>query len=282
MADLCVGIAVVACTSAALFATGLACGTKLKPRTSGLLSLATCAFIVAFTFLLADHLLLAKVLPFSNLIVLGDWLPPAVALLAGLAWRRLPGRAWRKAVLVVPLVALCGLRSYGRVFGDVPALGPDRWKDGVCRQTSQASCSAAAAATLLRAHGIDATESEMARLCLTRPAGTTMHGLYRGLKLKTRGTAWAVEVFRGDVESLRREARPVVLSVRLDPGPGVDPRYERLWGWAPGVKHTVVFFGFRADGKTDVGDPAVGREHWRLEDLRVLWHGDGIRLVPRT
>ena len=121
----------------------------------------------------------------------------------------------------------------------------------------------------------------MATLCLTRAAGTSMHGLYRGLKLKTAGTGWDVAAFRGDVEPLRRESGPVILSVRLDPGPGVDARYERLWGWAPGVTHTVVLFGFRADGKTDVGDPAVGREHWREEDVRVLWHGDGLRLVRR-
>jgi hypothetical protein len=106
-------------------------------------------------------------------------------------------------------------------------------------------------------------------------------GLYRGLRLKTRGSSWAVEPFRGDINSLRREPRPVILSVRLDPGPGVDERYQRLWGWAPGVNHTVVLFGFRDDGKTDVGDPAVGREHWRVDDLRVLWHGDGFRLVPQ-
>jgi hypothetical protein len=108
-----------------------------------------------------------------------------------------------------------------------------------------------------------------------------MHGLYRGLKLKTRGTAWDVAVLSGDLETLRREPRPVILSVRLDPGPGVDARYERQWGWAAGVDHTVVFFGFREDDKTDVGDPAVGREHWREEDVRVLWHGKGLRLVPR-
>ena len=196
-------------------------------------------------------------LPFSSLVILADWLPPAVALLAGLAWRRMPGRTWRKTVLVLPLVGLCGYRSAARVVGEPPPLD-ERWKAGVCRQTSQASCSAAAAATLLRAHGIDATEAEMARLCLTRGAGTPMHGLYRGLLLKTRDTPWRVEVFHETIGTLRSEPGPVILSVRLNRGANVDPRYERLWGWAPGVKHTVCFFGFRDDGTTDVGDPAVG------------------------
>ena len=281
MADLYAAIALMVLLSAGLFCLGLALARRLPPAASGALALSVCAFIVAFVVVLSDHLLIARLLPFSNLIVLADWLPPAVALLAGLAWKRVPGGAWRKGLLVGPLVALCALRSGGRIFGRPPPLGEDRWKAGVCGQTSQATCSPAAAATVLKAHGIDATEAEMARLCLTRPAGTTTHGLYRGLKLKTAGTPWDVQVFRTDVEGLRRDGRPVVLSVRLDRGNGVDERYERLWGWTPGVNHTVVFFGFRDDGKTEVGDPAVGREHWRVKDVRVLWHGEGIRLVAR-
>jgi hypothetical protein len=264
-----------------LFCTGLALGRRLPPRVVAAAALAACAFIVAFVFLLSDSVVLARLLPFPSLIVLGDWLPPAVALLAGLAWRRVPGRALRKSALVLPLIGVCAFRSYRRVGGGPPPLGEDRWKQGVCLQTSQTSCSAAAAATLLRAHGIDATEAEMARLCLTREGGTTMHGVYRGLRLKTDGGPWKVEVFRGDVAALRARAGPAILSVRLDRGGGVDPRYERLWGWTPGLKHTVVFYGFRSEGKTEIGDPSVGREHWRTEDVRVLWHGDGMRLVRR-
>ena len=35
----------------------------------------------------------------------------------------------------------------------------------------------------------------------------------------------------------------------------------------------------RLDGKAEIGDPAVDREHWRMEDLEVLWHGDGMRVT---
>ena len=280
MTDLYLAVALMAAVSVALFLVGLALGRRLAPGVLAFAALLTCAFIVAFVRFASDRLLLTRLLPFSNVIVLADWLPPAVALLAGLAWRRIEGRAWRKGLLVVPLVLLCGFRSANSLFGSAPP-PDDRWKRGVCLQTSQASCSAAAAATLLKAHGIDATEAEMARLCLTREAGTPMHGLYRGLKLKTKDSPWEVQAFRGDLRSLRREGGPVMLSVRLDPGPGVDERYARLWGWTPGVNHTVVFFGFLDDGKTEVGDPAVGRANWRVEDLAVLWHGEGLRLVHR-
>lgn len=31
----------------------------------------------------------------------------------------------------------------------------------------------------------------------------------------------------------------------------------------------------------DVGDPSIGRETWAEEDIRVLWTGEAITLVPR-
>ena len=227
MTDLYLALALMAAVSVALFLLGLALGRRLARGALAVAALLTCAFIVGFVRFASDRLLLARLLPFSNVVVLADWLPAAVALLAGLAWRRIDGRAWRKGLLVVPLVLLCGFRSANTLFGTAPP-PDDRWKRGVCLQTSQASCSAAAAATLLKAHGIDTNEAEMARLCLTRPAGTPMHGLYRGLKLKTKDSPWDVGAFRGDLNSLRGEKGPVILSVRLDPGPGVDERYARL------------------------------------------------------
>ena len=101
-----------------------------------------------------------------------------------------------------------------------------------------------------------------------------------GPEIKTAGTGWRVEPFRADVESLRSETRLVILLVRLDRREGVDPRYEQAWGWTPGVPHTVVLFGFRQGQKVEIGDPSVGREHWRVQDVEVLWHGEAIRLAP--
>jgi predicted double-glycine peptidase len=278
MADLYRAMALVLAAAAGAFFVGRRVSRATSPRVAGALAFLTCAFIVCFALFVRDHLLLTRLVPSSAVIIYGNPLPPAVALLCGIGWHRMPGRAWRKGVLLLPLALLCLYQSYGLLLGRPPPLD-ERWKNGVCRQTSSASCSAAAAATLLRAYGIDATEAGMAQLCLTRQGGTPMLGLYRGLKLKTAGTGKHVQAFRGDLATLRAEAGPVILSVRLDRRPGVDPRYEQLWGWAPGVSHTVVFFGFRADGKAEIGDPAVGREHWRVQDLEELWHGEGLRLA---
>jgi hypothetical protein len=278
MADLYTAMALMLAAAAVAIFVGRRVSRATAPRVAGILALLTCAFIVCFALMFRDHLLLTRLVPSSAAIVYTNPLPPAVALLCGIGWHRMPGSAWRKGVLLLPLALLCLYQSYGVLPGNPPPLD-ERWTDGVCRQTSSASCSAAAAATLLRAYDIDTTEAEMAELCLTRQGGTPMLGLYRGLKLKTAGTGQRVQTFRGDLATLHAETRPVILSVRLDRRPGVDPRYEQQWGWAPGVAHSVVFFGFRADGKAEIGDPAVGREHWRVQDLEVLWHGEGLRLV---
>jgi predicted double-glycine peptidase len=153
----------------------------------------------------------------------------------------------------------------------------DRWDDNVCLQTSQASCSPAAAATLLRAYCIDTTEQEMALLCLTSREGTSMLGLYRGLKIKTRNTAWDVYMFDSATIDDLRGAGPVLLSVELRDGR--LEQHMQTWGWIPGVPHTVVLLGFVGDDKVLVADPAIGREVWFIDDLRLLWHGEGARLV---
>jgi hypothetical protein len=180
-----------------------------------------------------------------------------------------------------------------------PPVCADLWIDSVCIQTSRVTCSAAAAATLLRAHGIAATEHELARLCLTRRSGTSRLGLYRGLALKTRDSRWRVEVFGGNLELLRETfanrpgaaimpelslgspaSGPVILFVGLPAKSGLDPRYADQWGWLPGVQHAVVFDGFAGDRRVIVGDPSMGAEYWLEQGVRDLWwSGVGLRLV---
>ena len=74
----------------------------------------------------------------------------------------------------------------------------------------------------------------MMELCLTGAGGTPSLGLYRGLKLKTVGTPYDVEVFRTDVESLLdSDELPAILLVMLELGADVDPRYEAGVGLDP-------------------------------------------------
>lgn len=281
MADLWAAAGIVAAGSAALFLAGHAIGRRAAPGAAGAAAAAGLGFVIAYALLLQDDLLLARLLPFPTVVVFGNALPLGAGLLAGLAWGRIPGGPVRKCLTVVPL-SLVALRSLvAPILGSPPPCG-DAWQDSVCLQTSEASCSAASAATILRLHGIPATEAEMADLCLTRESGTTMLGLYRGLKRKTAGTAWDAEAFSGTAADLRAMApRPAILEVGLPAGAPADPRYARDWGWAPGVSHTVVFLGFLPGARIQMGDPSVGREAWHESSLPVLWRGRGIRLVRR-
>ena len=122
----------------------------------------------------------------------------------------------------------------------------------------------------------------MAALCLTRWKGTRPLGLYRGLKIKTRGTRWRVEAFETDLDGLRSmTGSPAILSLGLDIDADVDPRYEREWGWRRGRGHSVVLYGFTSRGGARVADPKSGYQIWRVESLEVLWNGTGVRLVKR-
>ena len=238
--------------------------------------------LCAYGFALRDHYALSRIFPFSSAIVLANIQVPAAALLAGLAWATVKGNVARRLVLLVPLVGIA-IYHASRPILQEPPITRVEWLGDVCLQTSQATCSPAAAATLLRSYGIQADESEMARLCLTSENGTSMLGLFRGLKLKTRDTQWDVQIADYNVDQARATGNAVIATVGLPRNTSdVDIRYEALWGWTPGVSHTVVVFPklFQTEG-VEVGDPAAGREYWSREDMDVLWTGPIVRLVPR-
>jgi hypothetical protein len=250
-------------------------------RAGALLGMVTIAALVYYVFALRDTLLLVRLMPTPAVVVTGNWLPPLCAVLIGLVLAHGRAPRWRRTfpALVLGLGAL--FLAYGPLVGRPP---PCRaaWVDGVCLQTSDASCSAACAATLLRLHGLPATEQELAGLCLTRHAGTSVLGLYRGLKLKTAGTAWDVAVLEGTPATLPATlASPSVLSVGLGRFARVDPRYERQWGWQRGASHAVVIVRAVDAQHVEMADPSVGKEVWPAEALQVLWHGEGLCLVPR-
>src|SRR5688500_12136372 len=96
--DLVVGIFVIGLLSALLFVTSLRLSRTLGDRTVHLLGILTVALIVCYVVHVQGHPELSRVLPFSNLIVVSNWQPLLVSVLAGLMWHRMPGRAWRRAL----------------------------------------------------------------------------------------------------------------------------------------------------------------------------------------
>jgi len=282
MWDIYLGIVIIIAVSAVLFLVGVKASRSLPAVASSLLAVASVVFILGFWQLLYGQLTLTKLLPFSNVIVTGNWIPPGAALLAGILWGKRKLKPLRRGITCV---LLCFVALYCLVESLVGQTPPVRYRwtrEGICIQTSQASCSACSAATLLRYHGIPASEAEMAALCLTRSRGTRPLGLYRGLKIKTRNTRWRVEAFKTDLEGLRSMlTTPVIVSVGPEPNADVEPRYERELGWRPGLAHSVVLYGFTSLGRIRVADPKAGYQIWRAEVLEVWWHGTGLRLVER-
>jgi hypothetical protein len=224
---------------------------------------------------------LARWLPFSSLIVLGNWLPILGAALAAVAWLHIPGSFGRRTAWASALMLAAGISLAHPFFGSAPLCG-NRWDpNGVCIQTTSYTCSPAAAATLLKMHGINANEQEMAELCLTRQ-GTSWPGLYRGLKLKTANTGWKVEVLEGTIDEIcrQKQAGPCILSVGLEANARVDASFSEEYGWQPGVNHSVVLLSSDHRG-VEIADPSqpYARERWDYSTLRLLWRGLAIRLV---
>ena len=210
-----------------------------------------------------------------------------VALLLGGLWRQAAtrGARWRAGVLAVP--ALCAaLWSYAWFFRPLPPGlhgGVDR--TGFCSQTTDDSCSAAAAVMLLHRHGIRSTEAEMARLCLTRAGhGTPPLGLYRGVATRARGAGLHPRLFiLPDWSRLGTLPTPSILSIGLKRGaPGEITQRMEGYGWQPGHHHAVVVLAADPAGKwLDVADPSYGRERWPTADIEYLWDGRALVLDRR-
>lgn len=245
------------------------------------LSLAVLAMIY-FLFYASGQLFWARYVSNSAAIVYTNFASIFAALAAGWALRLPKTPAWRRGILCV----LLAMGSAAAIFWPLLSIairpapaGGDEWSNGVAMQTSWATCSPAAAATLLRAEGINKSESEMIPLCLTDSSGTPTLGLYRGIKLVANEQKRSVNVLDETLDEMwNRDDWPVLMAVKLPYGVD-DRRYVNQWGWIPGMGHSVVALGLTSDGQRMlVGDPSVGLEQWSKDDLRVLWHGDGIRL----
>ena len=282
MGDLALAYGLLALLALGLFSASGLLMRRLSPRACDAAALAVVLLLLLYIRTLWQDLRLAGWLPLANLIVLGNWLPLFAAVLAGIVAAR-PAMAWRKRLLLVELTVAGSLAAIYPVLGVPPRCG-ERWdKLGTCLQTTPYTCSPAAAVTLLRKYGIDASEQELAELCLTRH-GTSWQGLYRGLKLKTAGTAWDVQVCQVSAEELlAARGGPMILSVGLDRGDRSNGSFTREFGWVPGVNHSVVLERISDAGCAVIADPAceMCREQWDRQTLATLWRGYGLRLVPR-
>lgn len=243
--------------------------------------------IVVYMYTVWGQLWIVKWIPLPSVIILANWFPPLLAAMAAVVWWRLyPSSLARRLPVMILLVVAAAFSLTYFIPSKPPECG-DKWEPPVphtvwpvCLQTTRHTCSAAAAATILNTLGVQTSEQEMARLCLTR-SGTTWLGLYHGLSTKLVGTNQRVEFFEGSLPDLEAisAVHPVLLCCQLEPEVAeIIPEYVRDGGWIPGMAHSVVYFGKLQDIHV-IGDPSRGYEGWTERDLNTLWTGTGLRIV---
>ena len=273
MTDLYAGIAILALVSQFVLMATVWSTRNITRREATAVGVVVALLMVCYLRFIWKSSVLAEYLPYSAIVVLSNWFPLAAAFLAGITWTHGYGSKLRRVLFGGILFATSCWSVVSPLIGE-PPICENIWDEhSVCRQTSRYTCTPAAAAMLLTWHGIQAEESEMAELCLTRK-GTTWQGLFRGLTIKTRGEPYRVRVVECSWDELENKLTgPAILSVGIDPSKPYPEIYTKHWGWMPGVWHSVMLRDIIPDGRLSIADPAVGAEYWSEFDLKTLFRG---------
>ena len=281
MADIWIAVAVMSFLSLGAAVLSACYLYSEKGQRVMLLLAVSIAATVFFVLYLAGQLFWARIVPSSAAIIYTNLAAVFAGLGAGWAWRLPNLPPWRRILMAMIL----GMAALTAILWPLlsmalrpPPEGQNQWKGAVSMQSSWATCSPAAAATLLQAEGISVSEREMIPLCLTDYEGTPTLGLYRGIKLISSRNNRRVEIIDRSLKTLLlADDWPVLLAVRLPLGVD-DQRFENEWGWIPGMGHSVVILGRSPGGEFLVADPAIGLEVWSESKLETLWQGNGMRV----
>lgn len=274
-------------TAAGLGWLGWAAGRQLGLRhaKSPLLFAMFITLTLVTAWSLSGRLHWASVLPFTDVIYWSNWMPAILGLTAGVATTAPGLNRWHRPATIGLLLAL----GIGFLAGPVarPLLAPTGvtriqsvgWRDGVCLQSHESSCGAAAAATLLAQFDIDVDETTMIRECWTSALGTEPLGLYRGLSRAGRiGDHRAVPTSRDPLRWKAGNQLPNVAIVKLKKLNPTD--YLTNWFGAQHERHAVVVLGRSESGNWRIADPAVGLTEWSHDRLRRRFTGEAITLTP--
>ncbi|TWT33352.1 Peptidase C39 family protein [Blastopirellula retiformator] len=284
MTDMYIAYAIVTWLSLTAFFAVRSLSRQWTPLVLDIAAAVVVLAIAGYAWFLWDNEVMAKWLPFSSLMVLGNWFPMGAAVMAAIVSNRLKEQGARRALPMGAMLCVGGFSSVYLVLGAAPQCG-DLWsRDGICFQTTQKTCSAACAATLLGQYGLPASEQEMAELCFTRK-GTSWKGVYRGLKLKTTGSGLDVSADKISFDQLAQLDRPVLIQVGIQQWEsfGNSHGIELEEGWTPGTMHSVICLGVINDDQVLIADPnpAIGIEVWPRESLERLWQGKALYLTEK-
>ncbi len=137
------------------------------------------------------------------------------------------------------------------------------FKNGICFQSTQYTCAPSSCATLLKHYGIESTEKEMARLCLTGNVRATSNiKTVRGLRLIVNEKGYDVKIKLTDMEGLKKIPKPCLISVKV----------------TFMVNHMVVLSSL-TDDKAIILDPEDGKFDLKKSEFEKEWVGNAIWLV---
>jgi hypothetical protein len=277
--DLTVAIIILGCAILACLLGGFWIGCCRSRHLRIAVQLAALMLMIGYTSCLWNRPVLTQFLPTSSLIILANWLPLWGSFFVGIYVASQVG-FFRRSVLSILTLLLCVYSGVAPTLGKAPRCAADIDRSELHSQTTPHTCSPACAVSILRLHGIQATENELAELCLTRE-GTHWLGLYRGLMLKTVNSAWTVAVEPFSESMLVYScSTPCVLCVNVDTkcfGARVDH------GFRNNVGHSVVCLGRSGRNRIAVFDPSpdFGVEDWDHDIFQAVTSGVVLRLVPR-
>ncbi len=278
--DLCLATALMLLLSGLALRTGMHLAGRASRQVQ--LTVQLLVLVVGTIFLLCfwNRPILTAVVPHTALIVLENWHGVFGCFLAGMYMSSMRVGRRRRLIVGSFTTVLAVYAIIAPITGRAPTCQPDDPRNILVSQTTPWTCSPAVAASLLRLHGIPATEAGMARLCLTR-RGTHWLGLFRGLKLMTAGTEWDVLVEAYSPSAIAAlNSTPAILSVNIDTD-GMGPTAEH--GFRPNAGHSVLHLGGTHGEHVIVFDPApeYGIEKWSDDILSHVTTGVILRLVSR-
>lgn len=204
-------------------------------------------------------------LPWPAYAYVQDFTLPALgAAFFGVAAATLPLR-WNRAVVLAVGLAVLGhglVRHRWLAWPEVHGDGRLPGEDHHLQQSSHYTCGPAACAAALSHCGIRRSERELAAACLTRPGGSRLFDLYRGLVLAIGGAPFDVSIENVDADTIVAQRLVVV-------------------GSNAGRGHALCIAA--DDGRVVVHDPLLPVAQRRsLVQLRAEFRAPAIVLRPRA
>lgn len=283
--DLATGILAITGLSVSASLAGRWVGLKCVRRRQ-LYFLVSLAVALLFAWSMAGKLFWATLVPTASVVYWANLMPIMLAFTAGISSTVMKLRHWCRPCTVAAMAAMTLAHIVTPVMRPLvaPAMIADQssWRDDVCLQSHPSTCAPAAAATLLRFSGIDATEQMLLKPCLTSEFGTEPLGLFRGLAVLSEKRSVKPRVVTTDPLVWQSgDQLPNVSLVRFEESEstmqaGLIPR--NLFAGPRGEGHAIVVLGRDPRGNWIILDPAFGRTLWSDETFRRRFTGEAISM----